>query len=186
MLNSKIIVISVAVLGLGGIGVAAASGAGRAPDATSAQHTASTTSNNSSENSYNVVPSVFITGANESDLHLNASDIVESSDFTDTIASTEPITNPNRPATAIGLKFGVNVTDVVQLHNSGWGFGEIYQLYALAKMSNKTPAQIQAMRDSGMGWGQIVKALGLKHGNHGNNLGSTMSNRGGHGKDQQP
>ncbi len=44
----------------------------------------------------------------------------------------------------------------------GYGFGEIDQAYALSLASGDTPADIFAMRASGMGWGQIKQLLDSK------------------------
>ena len=68
------------------------------------------------------------------------------------------------------------------MHQSGLGFGEIARVYMMAQSSGKTVAELLAMRESGMGWGQIMKELGFKPG--GKNLGAIMS---GHGvKDKEP
>ena len=56
------------------------------------------------------------------------------------------------------------------------GVGGAVRTLAFAKLSGKTPAQILAMRGSGMGWGRIAKELGTSPG-----IGSIMS--GGHGQD---
>ncbi|MCL4506514.1 MAG: hypothetical protein M1434_04750 [Chloroflexi bacterium] len=93
-------------------------------------------------------------------------------DVSGTMTSTNPYTHSNRVALSIALEFSVSVTSVVDLHNSGWGYGEIFKLYEFAQVSGKTPDEIQAMRTSGLGWGQIAQALGIKVG-EGN----------GHGKD---
>jgi hypothetical protein len=81
----------------------------------------------------------------------------------------------NKIALQIANTFSVPVTSVVQLRNQNWGFGEIYRLYELSKLSGKTPDQIQALRDSGIGWGQIATKLGVKPGHGSDNLGSIVS-----------
>ena len=95
-------------------------------------------------------------------------------DASKAITATEPLTGSLKIATAIANHFKVSVADITKLHDGGWGYGEIFKLYALAQASGKTVAEIKAMRDSGEGWGQIAKALNQSPGNHGNNLGSIM------------
>ena len=41
----------------------------------------------------------------------------------------------------------------------GYGFGEIDLAYELAQISGKPVSEIFAMRASGMGWGNIKKAI---------------------------
>lgn len=199
MFSSKVILVILAVLGLGGIGVAAASGAAQHPDVTAAQGTQITHNQNVTGDNSRAVPRVKNTSKTDVNTDLSVSktgggvkddankhDANVQSNLGVTIASTVTVTTANRPANAIALQFGVSVTEVMQLHNSGWGFGEIYELYELAKLTNKTVAEIQAMRDSGMGWGEIEATLSVKHSISGGNLGSIVSNRGGEGKGQQP
>ena len=103
---------------------------------------------------------------------------------TSTITSTLNLTGTDKIAEAITQYFSgtltttVTVSDVVELHNSGWGFGEIFKLYLLAQESGKTVDQIKALRDSGMGWGEIAKSLDLSPGNKGKNLGAAVSGHG--------
>ena len=98
---------------------------------------------------------------------------------TDTTPFTYTLTFSNSNKVAIDLSnyFSVSITSVVQLHEAGWGYGEIYRLYSYAEKTGKTPAEIQAMRDAGMGWGEIAKALNLAPGNAGDNLGGVISGR---------
>ncbi len=51
-------------------------------------------------------------------------------------------------------------------------------MYQLALLSGKTPDEILALRESGLGWGVISKQLKLPPGNKGNNLGAAVSGRG--------
>jgi hypothetical protein len=101
---------------------------------------------------------------------------------TTTIAPTSSFTHP--VALAISKFFSVSVTytQVMSMHQSGLGFGEIARAYMMAQSSGKTVDELLAMRESGMGWGQIMKELSFKPG--GKNLGAIMS---GHGvKDKEP
>ncbi len=100
-------------------------------------------------------------------------------DSSGAITATETLTGSLKIATAIADHFNVPVTDVTQLHAGGWGYGEIYKLYSYAAASGKSVAEIEAMFNSGMGWGEIARALNLPPGNAGDNLGSIIgqSNR---------
>jgi hypothetical protein len=104
--------------------------------------------------------------------------------MTGTVTSTLNLTGTNKVTEAITKYFSgtltttVTVSDVVGLHNDGWGFGEIFKLYLLAQESGNSVDQIKALRDSGMGWGEIAKSLDLSPGNKGKNLGAAVSGRG--------
>jgi hypothetical protein len=93
---------------------------------------------------------------------------------------TTPITYPlgaPRPALAIAAYFTVPVTRVLSLHGAGWGYGEIFRLHQLSSASGRPISDVQALRDSGLGWGQIAKTLGVRPGNAGINLGAAISDR---------
>lgn len=115
---------------------------------------------------------------------LVGSDLEAESNMTGTVTGTLTLTGTNKIAEAITKYFSgtltttVTVSDVLGLHNDGWGFGEIFKLYLLAQESGKTPDEIKALRDSGMGWGVIAKSLDLSPGNGGKNLGAAVSGRG--------
>ncbi len=81
-------------------------------------------------------------------------------------------------ATAIADKFGVAVSEVVTLHDSGWGFGEIEKLYAMAQESGQPVATIKSMRASGKGWGEIAQALDVSVSGPSINLGAIVSGQG--------
>ncbi len=115
---------------------------------------------------------------------------------TNTITSTLPVSVPTKIPNAISNyfsgtqtvylsgtqtitgTFSVSASDVISLHLSGMGFGEIFKMYQLALLSGKTPDEILALRESGLGWGVISKQLKLPPGNKGNNLGAAVSGRG--------
>jgi hypothetical protein len=115
---------------------------------------------------------------------------------TSTITSTLPVSVPTKIPNAISNyfsgtqtvilsgtqtitgTFSVAASDVISLHLSGMGFGEIFKMYQLALLSGKTPDEILALRESGLGWGVISKQLQLPPGNKGNNLGAAVSGRG--------
>jgi hypothetical protein len=94
------------------------------------------------------------------------------------VTSTLTMTMPIQPAISISDYFSVPITSVMELHASGWGFGEIFKLYNYANLSGQTVESIQTMREvDHMGWGQIAKALDLHPGNQGDNLGGIVSGR---------
>jgi hypothetical protein len=100
--------------------------------------------------------------------------------FPGTLPESHPV------AARIAAFFGVPEREVLDLHARGFGFGEIARAYFLARelAANGNPsddlsvAQIIARRQSGQGWGNIIKSLGLPSSNSGRNLGLIMSGRG--------
>jgi len=97
-------------------------------------------------------------------------------------AVTSPLTytryiSAPRVAIAISNYFTVPVSQVVTLHNAGWGYGEIFKLYQLSLVSGRTISEVKSLRDGGMGWGNIAKQLNVRPGNAGFNLGAAMSER---------
>lgn len=100
--------------------------------------------------------------------------------MSDTITSTNQISGSFKVAIAIARYFSpaVTVTEVISMHQAGWGYGEIFKAYQYAFASGVTVANIEAMRQQGMGWGEIAKNIGQSPGNKGVNLGSAVSGRG--------
>jgi hypothetical protein len=92
-----------------------------------------------------------------------------------TITPTTPHTHP--VALAISLYFHLPYTEVLTLHDSGFGFGVIARAYLTARASNGvlSPTQVLEMFQSGMGWGQFKQPYGIRPG--GNGLGSIMSGK---------
>jgi hypothetical protein len=91
--------------------------------------------------------------------------------LTDTLPTTHPV------GIFIAVYFHIPYTQVMQLHDEGLGFGEIARIYLTALVSGGalTPEQILAMRQDGVGWGQIKKDYGIHPG--GNGLGSIKGNQ---------
>ena len=97
------------------------------------------------------------------------------------ICPTTPMTGGVMIPTCIGLFFNVPMSNVVDYHSGGLGWGEIAKAYFLAEGSDLLSVEdIVALRDSGMGWGEIARDedVGLTSGNHGRNLGLIVSGRG--------
>ena len=91
--------------------------------------------------------------------------------LTDTLPTTHPV------GSLIALFLNIPYTQVMELHNEGWGFGEIARVYltAMASGGALTPEDLLAMRQEGVGWGQIKKDYGIHPG--GNGLGAIMGNK---------
>jgi hypothetical protein len=164
MMTTKLFVIGLLVIGLGGIGVTAyaiAPSLNLAAAQGQADSQASTPRNES--------PAAQPSTSDPAQMNVPALE------DTQAITATNTLTGSLKIATAIADHFNVAVADITQLHDSGWGYGEIYMLYAYAQASGKSVADIEAMRAAGQGWGEIAKTLNLPPGNHGNNLGSVVS-----------
>lgn len=93
---------------------------------------------------------------------------------------------PQPVALAISKAFSVTYTEVMSMHTSGFGFGEIYRAFMIARSSKGqlTAQEVLDLKSSGMGWGQIMKEYDFRQG--GNGLGSIMGNGKGAGKDKEP
>ncbi len=91
--------------------------------------------------------------------------------LTDTLPTTHPV------GIAIAMFFHIPYTQVVALHDEGFGFGVIARAYltALASHGLLTPDQVLGLRQDGVGWGQIKKEYGVPPG--GNGLGSIMGKK---------
>jgi hypothetical protein len=91
--------------------------------------------------------------------------------LSDTLPTTHPV------GSVIAVYFNIPYTQVMELHNEGFGFGEIARIYLTAQASGGalTPEQVLEMRQAGVGWGQIKKDYGVHPG--GNGLGSIMSKK---------
>jgi hypothetical protein len=180
MLHFKQIAVALTALTLGGIGavaVAMASGGGGVPTTAKtapvtiiagSRHNEDTDLEQESHETETITSTTTLTlskeidDSNENDDH----EVELESDMTGTVTSTHAI----KVAISIADFFSVPVTSVVQLHGSGWGYGEIFKLYELARLSGKSPDEIQAMRAYGLGWGQIAKALNVKLGGRGDHV----------------
>ncbi len=93
---------------------------------------------------------------------------------TESLSETHGMTQP--VALAISIFFSGTYSDVVALHDAGFGFGEIARAYFIAELSmgGATPQEILDAVASGMGWGEIMKQYAFKPG-RGHNLGAIMS-----------
>ena len=91
--------------------------------------------------------------------------------LSDTLPTTHPV------GIVIALYFNIPYTQVMELHDDGFGFGEIARAYLTAYASDGvlTPEQVMEMRLAGIGWGQIKQEYGIHPG--GNGLGSIKGNK---------
>ncbi|HSD82249.1 MAG TPA: hypothetical protein VLG46_00220 [Anaerolineae bacterium] len=91
--------------------------------------------------------------------------------LSDTLPTTHPV------GIVIALFFDIPYTQVMTLHAEGFGFGTIARAYLTAAASEGalTPEQVLALRQAGVGWGEIKKDYGVHPG--GNGLGSIMGNK---------
>jgi hypothetical protein len=91
--------------------------------------------------------------------------------LSDTLPTTHPV------GIVIAVYFNIPYTQVMQLHDEGFGFGEIARVYLTAQALDGalTPEQILAMRQDGIGWGQIKQEYGVHPG--GNGLGAIKGNK---------
>lgn len=86
-----------------------------------------------------------------------------------------PTASANRVAEEIAANYGITLTKLMELHNTGIGYGEIVIALELAKASGKSLEEILAMKEAGKGWGEIAQALNIAPGKWGGNLGDVMS-----------
>lgn len=69
---------------------------------------------------------------------------------------------PNHPvALTLANEFDVSYDVVIGMHCDGFGFGEITRAFLLAEMTGLTAQDYLDMKDSGLGWGQIVRDAGV-------------------------
>ena len=92
--------------------------------------------------------------------------------LTDTWPTTHPV------GIVLATFFNIPYTQVMALHDEGFGFGNIARAYLTAYASGGvlTPTEVLQMRQEGMGWGKIKNLYGIHPG--GNGLGSIMRNKG--------
>ncbi len=95
------------------------------------------------------------------------------------VTATPPVTAtvaPNQKvAAAIAKFYDVPLDDILAMRDQGMGYGEIVIAFNLANKTGKSVEEILSMRKSGEGWGKIAQDLAVKPGNKGGNLGGIMS-----------
>lgn len=98
--------------------------------------------------------------------------------ITNTVTPTSTLSAGNEKiAKAIADRFGVDVNEVLTIHDQIHGWGEVFLVVSLADKSGKSPEEILAMRESDGGWGKIFMELGLHPGLKTDNLGGAITGR---------
>jgi hypothetical protein len=69
--------------------------------------------------------------------------------------------DPHPTGTSLAEQHGVRYREIMGWFCSGYGFGEIDQAYSLAAQTDTPVEEIFALRQSGLGWGQIKQQLGV-------------------------
>ncbi|MCZ7568363.1 MAG: hypothetical protein M5U01_07225 [Ardenticatenaceae bacterium] len=93
--------------------------------------------------------------------------------------STKFLTHTHPVALAIAAFFHVPVSETLALRSvPGMGFGNIARVYFLAEATGQSVSDIVALRQSGLGWGQVAAELSLSPASRGRNLGLIMRSRG--------
>ena len=72
-------------------------------------------------------------------------------------------------------------SDQIEALSADYGLGGAIRLLAWADAKGMSVNDLRALRDGGVGWGQIARDLGVSPG-----IGSIMGNGGGHGRDTAP
>lgn len=72
---------------------------------------------------------------------------------------------PSRKARRLAREFEVEPAEVQALRDRNMGWGEIRQALSISQRSGKPVSEIVELRDSGMGWGEISARYELSPGN---------------------
>lgn len=92
--------------------------------------------------------------------------------------STKMLTRTHPVALAIASFFQVPVSETIALRSvPGMGFGNIARVYFLATATGTSISEIVALRESGLGWGQVAAELLVHPSSKGRNLGVIMRSR---------
>lgn len=79
---------------------------------------------------------------------------------TTTLATDCTGADPHPHATTLAERYGVSYAEIMGWFCQGFGFGEIEIAYDLAAESGLPVTDVFALRQSGLGWGQIMQQLG--------------------------
>ncbi len=80
-----------------------------------------------------------------------------------------------RIAAVYGSSFADLESLVRQMRADGMGWGEIIMVLQLAMLSGRTVDDIRALRDAGLGYGEIARQLGIHPGELGKAVAAVMS-----------
>ena len=67
--------------------------------------------------------------------------------------------DPQPKGQDLAAQYGVSYEEIMGWFCQGFGFGEIDLVYSLSVQSGKPVAEIFALKQGGMGWGEIKKLL---------------------------
>lgn len=112
--------------------------------------------------------------------------ITSTGTLTDTGTISGTVASNQKVADAIAKYYDVPLDDILALRDKGMGYGEIVIAFNLANKIRQPVDQILTLRESGQGWGKIAQSLAVKPGNKGENLGSIMRGRNSKGGAKEP
>jgi hypothetical protein len=75
-----------------------------------------------------------------------------------------PNAAPHPKGTQLAERYDVPYDEIMDWFCNGFGFGEVNRAYSLSLTKDMPVEDIFAMREDGLGWGQIKKQLGVKPG----------------------
>jgi len=76
----------------------------------------------------------------------------------------KPAPGQQKQADKLAAEFGVTAEEVSALREKGMGWGEVRHALSLSQKTGKPVGDIVKMRESGLGWGEIAKKEGVKLG----------------------
>jgi hypothetical protein len=71
---------------------------------------------------------------------------------------------PHPKGTRLAERYDVSYDEIMGWFCDGFGFGEVNRAYSLSLKKDMPVEEIFALREDGLGWGQIKKQLGVKPG----------------------
>lgn len=78
--------------------------------------------------------------------------------------SAKPAPGQQKQIDNLASEFGVTKEEVTALRDKGLGWGEVRHALSLSQKTGKPVGEIMMMREEGMGWGAIAKKEGVKLG----------------------
>ncbi len=95
----------------------------------------------------------------------------DADDGTTDDGTTDEVTKQHPVATALAEYFEVEYNEIMSLHESGYGFGNIAKAYFFADQIGLTPEEL-LLEAHGSGWGNVLKENGMHPGSVGNGGGN--------------
>jgi hypothetical protein len=75
-----------------------------------------------------------------------------------------PSTVTHPQGTRLAERYDVPYDEIMEWFCNGFGFGEVNRAYSLSQKKSMSVEEVFALREDGLGWGQIKKQLGVKPG----------------------